>query len=66
MTQEIASSSTSRRRRGCCGCILLMGVLGIGLLTAVLAGPWVLRQLGFLGPSAEELYAGAPDREPEK
>lgn len=63
MTTEPPSSPKNRRRRGCCGCILLLGVLTIGLIVTVLAGPWVLRQLGFYGPSAEELYSGAPNRQ---
>lgn len=49
------------RRRGCLGCcggIVLL--CGVSLLLVVFAGP-LMRLAGLGGPSAEELYSGAPD-----
>jgi hypothetical protein len=53
-----------RGRRGCRGCLGCLGglvLLGGGLLLALIfAGP-LLHAIGLAGPSAEELYSGAPD-----
>jgi hypothetical protein len=64
MTQTIIQTPAKRsscRRRGCIGCLALIGLticLG-GVL--IFAGPSFMRATGLAGPSAEDIYSGAPD-----
>ena len=64
MTQTVVQTPTDRsscRRRGCIGCLALIGLticLG-GVL--IFAGPSLMRAIGVAGPTAEEIYSGAVD-----
>jgi hypothetical protein len=62
MNQPPTAPASKRRRRGCCGCLVALVVLGIGAVALVVAGPFILRAIGLFGPTAEQLYSGAPDR----
>lgn len=60
MTQQ--STTTSRRspiRWFCAGCAVL--IVGICCVCLLATSPFVLRQLGILGPDPEKMFGGAPD-----
>jgi len=55
----VQSNRRSGRRLACGGCLAVVaGSLAIGLC---LGGVFLVRWLNLFGPSAEELYSGAPD-----
>lgn len=62
MNQPQSAPPSKSNRRGCCGCLIALAVLGFGAIALLVAAPFILEAVGFYGPSAEELYSGAPDR----
>ena len=65
MSQSQTAPPQKRSRRGCCGCLAAVAILGLGAVVLLVAAPFILEAVGFYGPSAEELYSGAPDRAAE-
>lgn len=49
------------RRLGCLGCLSVGGLLSCCLVAILIFGAGLWRRLGIFGPTAEELYSGAPD-----
>lgn len=49
------------RRLGCIGCLSVGGLLSCCLVATLIFGAGLWRRLGIFGPTAEELYSGAPD-----
>lgn len=49
------------RRIGCVGCLSVGGLLSCCLVATLIFGAGLWRRLGIFGPTAEELYSGAPD-----
>jgi hypothetical protein len=65
MTEVSSDNQQQKGRRGCRGCLgCLAAVAGLAVLVVALVwfAPSIVRWTGLSGPSAEELYAGAPDR----
>lgn len=48
-------------RRGCFGCLALIGITILLGGVLVFAGPSLMRAIGVAGPTAEEIYSGAVD-----
>ena len=66
MTESSQDIQVRKKRGGCgrtIGCLIIL--IGVALLiaAAIWFGPSLLRKAGLFGPTAEELYSGAPDRE---
>lgn len=51
----------SRRNFCCCGCFLFLFLFIVGGGLSIWFGPTILRGVGLLQPSAEELFAGSKD-----
>jgi hypothetical protein len=59
---EIPSEKKRSRRNFCgCGCFVFLFIFIVGGGLSLWFGPSILRSVGILGPSAEELFAGSKD-----
>jgi len=64
MTQPVVQTPTNRsscRRRGCFGCLALIGITICLAGVIIFAGPPLMRAAGLASPTAEEIYSGAAD-----
>ena len=61
MSETTSGPKRSKRNWCCCGCFLFVIVFIVGGGLSVWFGPTILRGVGLMEPSAEELFAGSKD-----
>ena len=61
MSETASGNKRSRRNFCCCGCFLFLFIFIVGGGFSLWFGPSILRGVGLLAPSAEELFAGSKD-----
>lgn len=61
MSETTTGTKRNKRNWCCCGCLVLLVVICIGGGLSVWLGPSILRGVGLMEPSAEELFAGSRD-----
>jgi hypothetical protein len=61
MSEIPSEKKRSRRNFCCCGCFVFLFIFIVGGGLSLWFGPSILRGVGILGPSAEELFAGSKD-----
>ena len=61
MSEMPAEKKRSRRNFCCCGCFVFLFIFIVGGGLSIWFGPSILRGVGLMEPSAEELFAGSRD-----
>jgi len=61
MSETPSGKKRSKRNFCCCGCVLFLFLFIVGGGLSIWIGPSILRGVGLLEPSAEELFAGSKD-----
>jgi hypothetical protein len=61
MNESPSGNKRSRRNFCCCGCFVFLFIFIVGGGLSLWFGPSILRGVGLLEPSAEELFAGSKD-----